>query len=85
MRYAASSTPVALATNCVNGIHRSAPYFCFWLFATILRIANYIGFTISSGNTDAEFLLLGALRKHTGELWTVAFEHPAGIWKRKMR
>ncbi len=44
-----------------------SPIFRFWLQAEIRMAAIYFGFTSSSGNSDAEFPLLEALRTHVDE------------------
>ncbi len=44
----------------------------FCLSATVRRIANCVGFTSSSGNLDAEYPLLEALRTKPGVPWTDA-------------
>ncbi len=38
-----------------------------WLQAAVRRIVIYVRLTFSSGNSDAEFLLLEALRTHGDE------------------
>ncbi len=55
-----------------------------WLFATIRRIANYVGFRSSSGNWDAEFPFLNAQRTHADDPWTAASE-PKEIIKTGLR
>ncbi len=45
------------ATKHVRSLH-----FCFWLLAEVRMAAIFVCFTSSSGNSDAEFPLLEALR-----------------------
>ncbi len=44
----------------------------FWLQAADRRIVIYVRLTSSSGNWDADFLLLEVLRTHADEPWTAA-------------
>ncbi len=46
--------------------HVRTPFFCFWLQAADWRIVIYVRLTSSSGNWDAEFLLLEVLRTKPG-------------------
>ncbi len=45
-----------------------------WLQAVGRRIAIYVGFTSSTGNSDAEFPFLIAHRTHADEPWKVAYD-----------
>ena len=47
-----------------------SPRVAYWLQAVGQRIANYVGLTPSSGNLDAEFLLLSVQRIQADEPWT---------------
>ncbi len=49
-----------------------SPHFCLWLQAAVRCIVIYVGFTSSTGNSDAEFPLLEALRTDADEPWAAA-------------
>ena len=56
-----------------NGARSSTgPHVRCWLQAAVRRIVIYVRMTFSSGNWDAEFLLLEVLRTHADEFWTAA-------------
>ncbi len=52
--------------------HARSRHYRFWLRAAVRRIVIYVGLTSSSGNSDVEYPLLGALRTHVDEPLTVA-------------
>ncbi len=51
-----------------------SPNFCLWLQAADRRIVIYVRLTSSSGNSDAEFPLLEALRTKPGVPRPAAFD-----------
>ena len=52
--------------------HARSLHYRFWLSAEVRMAAIYVGFSSSSGNSDAVFPLLEALRTKPDVPWTAA-------------